>query len=184
MNGPSVGAILDLYERWGADRYDEELSQLAHALQTAALAVEDEASDALVAAALLHDLGHLLHLERSRAAVTQVAEDLSHEAAGARFLGPLFPPAVTRPVALHVQAKRLCIAVDAKYKAHLSAGSLRSLELQGGAMTEKEAATFAATPGSHDALLLREWDDRAKIDGLPVPGLAEYQGLLERVAVD
>ena len=48
------------------DHYDEDLSQLDHALQTAALAVAADASDALVAAALLHDVGHLLELARRR----------------------------------------------------------------------------------------------------------------------
>lgn len=38
----------------------DRLSQTAHALQTAAQALQAGASDALVTAALLHDVGHLL----------------------------------------------------------------------------------------------------------------------------
>ena len=38
MSAGSIDEIRALFERWGAHHYDEELSQLAHALQTAALA--------------------------------------------------------------------------------------------------------------------------------------------------
>ena len=62
VTATSIDEILDLYERWGPENYDEGLSQLEHALQTAALAVADGAPDEQVAAALLHDIGHLLDL--------------------------------------------------------------------------------------------------------------------------
>src|SRR5215470_18576724 len=58
MNG--VDAILELYLRRGTRRYQESVSQLDHALQAAALAEREGASPALIAAALLHDVGHLL----------------------------------------------------------------------------------------------------------------------------
>ena len=61
----SLAEVFALYERWGTDNYDEALSQLDHAIQTAALAVHDGAGDELVAAALLHDVGHLLELEHT-----------------------------------------------------------------------------------------------------------------------
>src|SRR5690606_10246459 len=57
-----VDEVVELYRRWAWHRYDESVSQLDHALQTAALAERDGAPDALVAAALLHDVGHLLDL--------------------------------------------------------------------------------------------------------------------------
>lgn len=177
----SVDSILDLYERRGPDHYDEELSQLDHALQTAALAVEDDAPEPLVAAALLHDIGHLLHRDGARGASTATV-DLGHEHVGARFLGPLFPPAVTGPIALHVRAKRFLAATDDSLDRRLSAGSLASLELQGGALNGPETAAFQAHPHFDDAMQLRSWDDRAKIDGLTIPPLRGYRPLLERVA--
>ena len=177
----SLDDVLALYERWGPDRYDEDLGQLDHALQTAALAVADRATDALVAAALLHDIGHLLDLERRGAGVGPPPTDLGHEATGARYLAGLFPPAVTGPIALHVRAKRYRTAVDPAYRASLSDGSRRSLEQQGGPLDGPAVVAFAANPGFEAAMALRGWDDGGKRDGLAVAPLDAYRPLLARL---
>jgi phosphonate degradation associated HDIG domain protein len=176
-----VSEVLALYARWGRDRYDEEVTQLEHALQTAALAAAEGARDELVAAALLHDVGHLLDLEAGRGAAG-VDADLRHEATGAAYLAATFPPAVTAPVALHVRAKRYRCAVDPAYHDALSEGSKRSLARQGGPFDASEAAAFEAHPGFADAVALRGWDDRGKVDGLRVEPLEHYRPLLDRVA--
>jgi phosphonate degradation associated HDIG domain protein len=174
----SVTEVVDLYERFGADHYDEELSQLAHALQTAALARGAGASDALTVAALLHDVGHLLDIRDARSA----GGDLRHEATGAQYLARLFGPAVTAPIALHVRAKRYRCAVDPAYHAALSAASTHSLVLQGGPLREDEAAAFESHPSFEDAVALRGWDDLGKVEGLDVGTFADRRGLLERTA--
>jgi phosphonate degradation associated HDIG domain protein len=180
----SVAEVLALYERWGGDRYDEEISQREHALQTAALAVAAGADDALVVAALLHDVGHLLDLEqRNVTGADGVTVDLRHEATGARYLAGLFPPAVTGPIALHVRAKRYRCTVDGAYLTTLSAGSTRSLQRQGGLLTPDDVASFEANPGCDDAVALREWDDSGKVEGLAVPSLEDYVSLLDRLAM-
>lgn len=162
--------VLDLYDCWGAERYDEEVGQLDHALQTAALATSDGAVDALVAAALLHDVGHLLALRGGQAG--------PHERTAPAFLAALFPASVTAPIALHVAAKRYLCTVEPRYHAGLSAGSRRSLRRQGGPMSAGDAAAFEATPGWVDAVTLRRWDDLGKVEGAAVPGLAGYEPLL------
>jgi gamma-butyrobetaine dioxygenase len=167
----NVGEVLALYERWGHQHYDEDLAQLDHALQTAALAAASGAGDAVVAAALLHDVGHLLALRGD--------PFVPHEAAGPAYLAGLFPPAVTGPIARHVEAKRYLCAVDPAYAAGLSAGSIRSLARQGGPHSPAEAAAFEAEPGWEAAVALRRWDDAGKVDGLAVPGLATYEAPLE-----
>jgi phosphonate degradation associated HDIG domain protein len=173
----SIDEVLALYERWGSERYDEELRQLDHALQTAALASAAEASDALVAAALLHDVGHLLDLADGDGHRDRTT-DLRHEARGAAYLSALFAPAVTAPIALHVRAKRYRVAVDPGYAAVLSPGSTASLARQGGPLTDDEVAAFETNPGWADAVALRGWDDQGKVDGLAVPDLASYRPLL------
>ena len=181
---PSLARLTELYERFGQDHYDEDLSQLDHALQTAALAEAAGASDELVVAALLHDVGHLLALEAhaSRGGRTEdlasAPEDLEHEAVGARWLARLFPPAVTALIALHVRAKRYRCAVDPAYHDGLSDGSRRSLVKQGGPFDEGEAVAFAALPGFADAVALRGWDDAGKVDGLVTPGWQHHLPLL------
>jgi len=182
VRASSLSEVLDLFERWGADRYDEEVSQLDHALQTAALARAAGATDALVAASLLHDVGHLLELGARGAAAGSTAGDLRHEAVGARYLASLFPPSVTGPIALHVRAKRYRCAVDAAYHDALSTGSKRSLERQGGPLPPAEAAAFEAQPGFAEAVALRGWDDQGKVDGLEVPPLDDYRALLASLA--
>ena len=51
----------------GASRYDEAVTQLEHALQSAMAARRNRASAAEVTAALLHDIGHLAGLEAGHA---------------------------------------------------------------------------------------------------------------------
>ena len=180
----SIDEVLALYERFGTQHYDEDLRQIDHALQTAALAVADDAPEALAAAALLHDVGHLLALARGAGpdAGVEAAFDLAHEAVGARYLAGLFPPAVTGPIALHVRAKRFRCAVEPGYLASLSDGSRRSLVVQGGPMRPDEISVFERNPASRDATRLRGWDDGGKVDGLEVAPLDTYGDLLVRVS--
>ena len=177
----SVDEVLGLYRSYANDRYDEDITQLDHALQTAALARSEGADDALVAAALLHDVGHLLDLAQHGQRSTST-EDLGHEGRGARYLAALFPPSVTGPIALHVRAKRYRCAVDPEYHDGLSDGSRASLVLQGGPMSVAEAQAFAASPASAAAVALRRWDDGGKVDGIEVPALDDYRPLLESLA--
>lgn len=177
----SVQEVLDLFAAEGQERYDEDVSQLDHALQTAALARADHAADALVAAALLHDVGHLLELRDGGVADGSVAEDLVHEARGARWLAGLFPASVTAPIALHVAAKRYRCAVDPTYHDGLSTGSAHSLVRQGGPMGAAERDRFARHPACDDAVRLRGWDDGGKVEDLVVADLASYRPLLERL---
>jgi predicted HD phosphohydrolase len=173
-----VAEIVELYERWGDDPYDEAIGQREHALQTAALAVAEQAQDALVAAALLHDVGHLLDLTRG---CLPDGDDLHHEDTGAAWLRPLFPAAVTAPIALHVRAKRFLVAAESTYGDRLSPGSIRSLAAQGGPLSAAEMSRFRSSRGADDAVRLRRWDDAAKVDGLQVAPFTSYTELLHRL---
>ena len=166
----ALADVLALYERWGGERYDEDVAQLDHALQTAAHARSAGASDDLVAAALLHDVGHLLYL-------ADIATG-PHEQTGTAYLAGLLPPAVLAPIALHVPAKRYLCALEPDYEAALSAGSARSLHSQGGPMTPAEVTAFEAMPAWADGVALRRWDDAGKVEGADVADLASYEPLL------
>ena len=165
----------------GETRYDEAVTQSEHALQAAALAdAEDGGGDAVVAA-LLHDVGHLLANEFDGRR-DFLAQDLRHEDIAAKWLTPLFGPGVVEPIRLHVAAKRYICAVEPAYADTLSVASTRSLELQGGPMTDEEVAAFAAEPHLDAALALRRRDEGAKVAGRAVPGYATYrQRLVERL---
>ncbi len=165
-------------ERGGGEYHGESVTQLEHALQCAALAEADGHAPAAVAAALLHDIGHLLHGHGEDYLVRGVND--SHEDLGARFLARAFGPAVTEPIRLHVPAKRYLCAARPDYFATLSPASVRSLELQGGPMSADERAAFEAVPHFAAVVAVREYDDRAKVVGLVTPSFAHFRQYLER----
>lgn len=178
----TVDQIVNLFEHQGQAAYlGEPVSQEEHALQAADLAVRGGAADTLIAAALLHDIGHLLHGLGEDIADRGI--DAHHETAGQQFLSRHFGDAVSEPVRLHVMAKRYLCASDAAYLAHLSPASVQSLGLQGGPLTQDEATQFESNPFYREAVRLRRWDDQAKIPGLTVPPVEHYRALLEKLCV-
>lgn len=173
-----IEQIFDRFERHGGNEYGgERVRQLEHALQCAALAEAEGAEPALVTAALLHDIGHLLHDLGGSPAARGI--DDRHELRGREWLGRWFGEAVTEPVRLHVNAKRYLTATDAAYFATLSAGSVRSLELQGGAFSTELAAGFIGLPYAPEAVRLRRWDEGAKVVGKSTPDLAHFRHYIE-----
>ena len=164
----------------------EPVTQLQHALQSAHLAEQDGASDALVVASFLHDLGHLINDQGETPTLRGI--DDRHEYVALPFLRDLFGAAVLQPIRLHVDAKRyLCARGDgrisgAEYWAALSIDSKRSLELQGGIFSDGQAAAFKAEPYSEDGVRLRLWDDRAKREDARTPPIAHYLALAARIA--
>ena len=94
----------------------------------------------------------------------------------------MFGPAVTRPIALHVAAKRYLCAVESGYLASLSPASVRSLALQGGPFTADQAASFALLDGFDDAVRLRRYDDLGKAPDAATPGFDAYVPMLRRLA--
>ncbi len=178
----SISDIALLFSRHGAEQYScEPVTQLEHALQTAHLAEQSDADDALVTACLLHDLGHLLN-EQGETPTLRGIDDV-HQYFALPFLRGLFPDAVLDPIKLHVDAKRyLCQAVPG-YHARLSEDSQRSLTLQGGVFDAAQAHAFIALPGAHNAVMLRQWDDLAKQAGLRTPSLAHFLSRAERCAI-
>jgi len=182
MTPPDLTPILDLYRQRAGDRYGgESVSQLEHALQSAALAAAASAPPSLIAASLLHDIGHLLVSE----SVSETAGegDARHEDIGARYLERYFGPAVTEPIRLHVAAKRYLCAVDPRYGASLSAASQHSLRPQGGPLAPEAAAQFLAQPYARKAVQLRRWDEQAKVPNLPVPTLEDWLPVLRTCAI-
>lgn len=173
MAPPSLDAIAALLRTRGQRRYTgEPVSHLEHALQTAHLAEQSQADDALVCACLLHDLGHLL--TDSEASPVDEGVNDRHEARALPLLKGLFPPVVLQGIGLHVEAKRYLCFAEPAYRERMSEDSQRSLMLQGGAFDARQAARFLARPGAAQALRLRVWDDLAKQPGLATPPLGHF----------
>lgn len=152
------------------------MSNAAHMLQAAAAAKAEGAGDHLIAACLLHDIGHWLD-EGPGDAMAQGRDD-RHEEVARDYLAPYFDDAVLAPIALHVAAKRYLCAVEPEYLNALSRGSTRTLEIQGGPMNTTEVEAFEAEPGYDDAVALRRWDEYGKEPGRDVPDFDSYREIL------
>jgi phosphonate degradation associated HDIG domain protein len=173
-----VDDLLAIYDERGAEAYfGESVSVTEHALQSAYFAQRAKAPAALIVAALLHDIGHLI--EEVPDDFGDWSSDARHEVSGARWLAAYFGPEVSEPVRLHVAAKRYLCATEAGYARVLSPASVKTLQLQGGVMSAAEIAAFEAEEHFREALKVRRFDDGAKVAGLAIPDFRHYGPLIE-----
>ena len=154
---PSLEALERLYAERAGAIYGEGVSQLEHALQCAVLAEAEGAPPSLIAASLLHDVGHLYEDEADALQI-----DYRHEITGAQALKGLFGEQVRTPIALHVAAKRWLCLKEPGYFETLSPASKRTLELQGGVFDAAPAEGFERQPHWREAVAVRRWDDLGK----------------------
>ena len=170
---------MDLYEKYGGENYSgERVTQLEHMVQAAQLAAEQGYDEEVILAAFLHDVGHI-----SEAATDDNEMDgygiKDHEAIGAAFLADKgFSPRISKLVASHVAAKRYLTRRDPVYHDQLSEASKRTLEFQGGRMSDEEADAFEQDPLFREIVQMRRWDEQAKIEHKPLPDLSEYKSMI------
>jgi predicted HD phosphohydrolase len=123
-------------------------------------------------AALLHDIGHMIHdlgEDPGRKGI-----DDRHEERAAEWLSAYFGPEVTEPIRLHVAAKRYLCAADSDYFSKLAEDSVRSLALQGGPMSSDEVAAFRGILYYDEAVRLRRYDDLAKDPNAVTPDFEHF----------
>lgn len=179
MDDP-VEQICAILVREGQRRYGmEAVSQLEHALQCATLAEEEGAAPLLIVAALVHDIGHLLCPDDT--AAMQRGKDGHHEDHGADYLAQWFGEEVTEPVRLHVAAKRYLTAHEPDYFEMLSQASRRTLELQGGPLRAEEGVAYLRIAGAEPALMVRRWDEKAKVAGAATLPLDNFKSYMQAV---
>ena len=175
-----IDFIADIFERRGADSYlGECVTMSEHMLQGALLAEEAGAGDEMVAAALLHDIGHYTNEFPDDALARGI--DNHHDEAGAAVLASWFPKRVTDCVRHHVAAKRYLCATDSSYFGKLSAASVHTLNLQGGPMSADEVERFSREPHLDAILQVRRWDEAAKSPTRTTPPFSHYAPVLQRV---
>lgn len=178
-----VPFLADIIERRGAESYiGEAITISEHMLQAAQLAEQADAGDELIAAALLHDIGHYTNEFAEDAAEKGI--DTVHEEAGAIVLDAYFPDIVVDCVRHHVAAKRYLCATDPAYFERLSPASVHSLNLQGGLMNDDEVQRFRAHPHLDAIIQVRIWDDEAKEQDFQTPAFSHYMPILQRVVDD
>jgi phosphonate degradation associated HDIG domain protein len=181
LNKTNIVAFLgDIFARRGAEEYlGEAVTVAEHMLQGAWFAEQEGAGDELVAAALLHDIGH--YTSEFGTYSPEDTKDRYHDAAGAKVLEPFFPPLITECVRLHVAAKRYLCVKHPGYFDDLSEASVHTLSLQGGPMSKDEIADFESNPFHEHAVRVRKWDDAGKVKGLKTKHFSDYELLLQKI---
>lgn len=172
-----VNEIERLFIDQGDESYGEKVTMREHMLLTASRAEEEGADDELVAACLLHDIGHLLVEPDDEYGKHR------HDEVGADWVSERFPESVAEPVRQHVAAKRYLCGVEPGYHEQLSPASQYTLTYQGGPMTSEEIENFERLTYFQNALMLRRWEDsRGKLADIEIPPFDRFRPLLERLA--
>lgn len=171
--------IFELYEKHGGEEYaGEKITQLEHMVQSAQLAEEQGYDEEVILAAFLHDVGHICTEIRGDNAMDGFGIK-DHEEAGAEFLAEKgFSKRVVRLVESHVAAKRYLTFKYPAYYEQLSEASKKTLEYQGGPMSEDEAAAFEQYPLFDLIIQMRKWDEAAKVEHQPLPDLLHYRQMM------
>jgi predicted HD phosphohydrolase len=179
---PTLDYLTAIYDGRATGQYGLTLiNQRAHAVQSGFHARAQGLPAAIVVAALLHDIGHMVHDLGEHPAALGI--DDQHETLGADWLKRYFGPDVTEPIRLHVAAKRYLCTVEPGYSDSLSDDSIESLALQGGKMSEAEVAAFTREPYWEAALALRRIDERAKDPNGPMPQFGAFAPEILQTAV-
>jgi phosphonate degradation associated HDIG domain protein len=171
--------IMSYYEQHGGEEYaGEKVTQLEHMVQAAQLAEEQGYDEETVLAAFLHDVGHICEAGHGDNEMDGFGIK-DHEEIGAQYLkGKGFSKKVVRLVESHVEAKRYLTLKDPEYYDQLSDASKKTLEYQGGRMSEEEANAFEHYPLFDLIIKMRKWDEQAKIEHKPLPALAHYRKMI------
>ncbi|WP_460673409.1 phosphonate degradation HD-domain oxygenase [Larkinella ripae] len=177
----TISELTALFEKHGSDDYyGEPVSQLEHMLQSAMLAERAGADDETVIAAFLHDIGHLLPSDLAEDHMDDYGR-VDHEKLGADWLRKRgFSEKVAQLIEHHVNAKRYLTYKHPAYFNKLSEASLKTLEFQGGPMTEAEAQAFEQNPYFRGILQVRGWDELAKETDLEMPPVGQYLEICKR----
>ena len=182
MHAPkNTSELFELYVECGNEPYGEAITQTEHGLRVCALARAEGSTDAMIAAALFHDVGHLVAGVQNGPDFKMDEYDDDHEAVGARVLAPLRSFGGGAGVNAR-DREALALHHRSGYFDRLSEASKMTLKAQGGLLSDEECVRFEEHPGFPDALALRTWDDEGKIEGLVVGSLADYEGLVSSLA--
>ena len=175
----TANEIIDLFKKYGSNEYaGEKITQLQHMVQAAQLAKNGGYDDEIVLAAFLHDIGHIC-------AAAYIHDDMNgfgvmnHEKIGASFLRKRgFGERLVMLVENHVSAKRYLTFKYPEYFDGLSEASKNTLVFQGGKMDVAEALSFEQDELFEEFIQMRQWDELAKEENIPLQPLQYFRQLM------
>ncbi len=164
-----------LISNGGSEYIGEPVTKYEHSLQSAMIAEEMGLTDDLVIAALLHDIGHILEASSDMNSMDGFGIK-DHEKIGADYLkGKGFSKRIHECVLNHVPAKRYLCYAETEYYNQLSEASKKTLEFQGGMMTEAEASQFKNNPYFEEIITIRIIDEQAKKENIVCTPIKNYR---------
>lgn len=174
-----ISTINQLFESQGDEQYfGEHISQFEHAAQAALLAQKQGYDAEIQVAAFLHDIGHLLPVT-STDDLMEIYGRVNHEKVAADWLRENgFSEKIAVLIENHVAAKRYLTYINEYYYRGLSEASKKTLEFQGGKMTQEEAHEFEQMPYFDLIIKLRRWDDAAKVMNMNLPNLDYFLNII------
>lgn len=166
-----VNNIFDYYIKYGANKYNNNLSILEYSFQTSIIAEKYNLGNSLIISAFLHDIGKLIGIEQYYTDIKNYKKDYelqnylirNYDKIGEKYLEELgFTKCITEPIGLQVVAKRYLITINKNYYNVLSNNSKISLKYQGVIMTNDEITHFLNNKYYKESILLRLCNDNAK----------------------
>ncbi len=176
-----IEEVFKLYELHGSDDYiGEPVSQIEHASQSAQLAEKEGYDEEVILAAFFHDIGHICAKKDPKNDMGGYGM-MRHERVGANYLRKRgFSEKIAKLMENHVEAKRYLCFKHPEYYEKLSVASKATFEFQGGKMTKEEAEKFENDPLFSLSIKMREWDETAKEENVPLLDLSYLKEMSRR----
>ena len=169
--------LLELYKIHGDNNYfGEKVTKTEHMIQCALAAQNEEEPDYIVLACLLHDIGHLLKKDDMNSLGVSNHGKIAHD-----YLKKIgIEGRVCYLVDKHIDAKRYLVSKDIKFYDKLSEASKKTLEYQGGKMTNKEIENMENDPEIFNILKVRKYDDMGKKENQSIPDIEFFIPLIRK----
>lgn len=169
--------IVKLYKVYGDSEYlGEDVSKTTHMIQCAYAAEKNNEKDYIILACLLHDIGHFLEQDNMNGLGV-----IEHGKVGADYLRKIgMYERVCHLVENHVMAKKYLVSKYDDYYNKLSDASKKTLEYQGGKMTQNEMEELERDDDFENILKIRHYDDIGKQIGVDIPNIEYYCNLIEK----
>lgn len=175
--------MLELFAHTAEEKYGEDITHIEHAIQTTEyLLNQPDAKQELCVAGFWHDIGHSFHRDPAVHCMTdkstgEILGVHNHDLVGKLAMSPILSKDAAELIGTHTIAKRYSGESD-----HLSNASAKTLEQEGGPLTQDQREQFESHRLFSQAMKLREGDDNGKKPDWDGGSLGSHGSLLMAIA--